>query len=53
MGAVFFQQEVDDYRRRSELTVLGRNVPKPVIAFEEANYPSKFHISVQFDKTTF
>ncbi|XP_020632927.1 ATP-dependent RNA helicase dbp2-like [Orbicella faveolata] len=33
-------QEVDDYRRRSELTVLGRNVPKPVIAFEEANYPN-------------
>lgn len=28
-------------------------MPKPVIAFEEASYPSKFHILVQFDETTF
>lgn len=33
-------QEVEEYRRRSQLTVQGRNVPKPVVTFEEASYPN-------------
>lgn len=33
-------QEVDAYRQHCELTVSGRNVPKPVVAFEEASFPS-------------
>ncbi|CAH3013581.1 unnamed protein product [Porites evermanni] len=33
-------QEIDGYRQHSELTVHGRNVPKPVFAFEEAGFPN-------------
>lgn len=35
------QQEIEAYRQRSELSVHGRNVPKPVLAFEEASFPSE------------
>jgi len=33
------QQDVDDWRRRHEITVFGTNVPKPVRTFEEASVP--------------
>jgi len=32
-------QEVEDFRRRKETTTEGRNVPKPVQAFDEASFP--------------
>ena len=45
-------QEIEAYRRTRELTVEGRNAPKPVFAFEEASFPSKcvlpFLCSVNF-----
>lgn len=37
----FLQQEIEAYRQRSELSVHGRNMPKPVLAFEEASFPSE------------
>ncbi|EDO38061.1 predicted protein, partial [Nematostella vectensis] len=33
------QHEVDAYRRSKDLTVNGRNVPKPVTTFEESAFP--------------
>lgn len=33
------EDEVTAYRRRREITVEGRNVPKPVRTFEEASFP--------------
>lgn len=32
-------EEVEDYRRRREITVSGHGVPKPVSTFEEASFP--------------
>ncbi|KAG9291685.1 hypothetical protein G9A89_022104 [Geosiphon pyriformis] len=32
--------EVEDYRRRHEIKVFGRDIPKPVETFEEANFPT-------------
>ena len=32
-------QEIDDYRQGKEITIFGRNVPKPVFTFEEAGFP--------------
>lgn len=34
------QQEVEHYRRDKEVTVKGRDCPKPIIKFHEANFPS-------------
>ncbi|XP_064477955.1 probable ATP-dependent RNA helicase DDX17 isoform X2 [Ornithodoros turicata] len=31
--------EVEAYRRQQEITVRGRNVPNPILSFEEANLP--------------
>jgi len=33
------EDEVTAYRRKREITVEGRNVPKPVRTFEEASFP--------------
>lgn len=33
------EDDVLQYRRRREITVEGRNVPKPVRTFEEASFP--------------
>ena len=32
-------QETEDYREEKGITVLGRNVPKPVLTFDEAGFP--------------
>lgn len=32
-------QDIEDYRGKREITILGRNVPKPVYSFEEAGFP--------------
>ena len=32
-------QEIEEYRQRKEITIFGRNVPKPVFTFEEAGFP--------------
>ncbi|XP_065065490.1 uncharacterized protein LOC135691545 isoform X1 [Rhopilema esculentum] len=32
-------QEIEAYRAEKEITVIGRNVPKPVFTFEEAGFP--------------
>ena len=32
-------QEVDDWRRRQEITVFGANIPRPVTTFEESPFP--------------
>ena len=32
-------QEVDEFRRSKEITLRGKNIPKPVLAFDEAGYP--------------
>ena len=31
--------EIDDYRQKREITMFGRNVPRPVFTFEEAGFP--------------
>ncbi|KAJ1967097.1 putative ATP-dependent RNA helicase ddx17, partial [Dimargaris xerosporica] len=33
--------EVEAYRQKHELTLQGKDIPKPVFTFEEANMPSK------------
>jgi ATP-dependent RNA helicase DDX5/DBP2 len=40
------QAEVDDYRRKYAISVYGTNVPKPVINFDEAQFPGKCFSSV-------
>ncbi|KAH0837203.1 ATP-dependent RNA helicase dbp2 [Fonsecaea pedrosoi] len=34
------QRDVDEFRRKNEITVQGRNVPRPVETFDEAGFPS-------------
>ena len=34
------QAEVDDFRRKHQITVQGRDVPKPVHTFDEAGFPN-------------
>ena len=31
--------EVDQYRATKEITTRGRNIPHPIVRFEEANFP--------------
>lgn len=38
------QQEVEQYRRSKEVTVKGRDCPKPIVKFHEAAFPSKWKI---------
>ncbi|PLB48015.1 putative RNA helicase [Aspergillus steynii IBT 23096] len=33
------QREVDDFRKKSEMSVQGRNIPRPVETFDEAGFP--------------
>ena len=33
------QTEIDDFRRKYEMTLHGTNIPRPVYSFEEANFP--------------
>ena len=39
-------QEIEAYRAEKEITVLGRNVPKPVFTFEEAGFPGERFIFI-------
>ena len=34
-------EEIASYRNKREITLVGRNVPKPVFTFEEAGFPGK------------
>lgn len=47
--------EVDEFRKKHEITVVGKNVPKPVTTFEEASFPSYVYDAIKsqgFDKPT-
>ena len=35
------QAEVDEYRRKREIHVVGTGVPRPVTNFEEASFPGE------------
>ena len=35
------ERDVEEYRRRREITVEGRDVPKPVKAFRDVGFPGK------------
>jgi hypothetical protein len=35
------QQEIDDFRKEHEMTVIGSNIPRPIKQFEEADMPCK------------
>ncbi|PIA17782.1 P-loop containing nucleoside triphosphate hydrolase protein, partial [Coemansia reversa NRRL 1564] len=48
-------QEVDDYRRAHEMTTTGENIPKPIVAFSEANFPDSVMVEIKklgFEKPT-
>ncbi|CAG8698223.1 2965_t:CDS:2, partial [Acaulospora morrowiae] len=36
------QVQVEEYRRRHDMKVFGRDIPKPVETFEEANFPGNY-----------
>ena len=36
---LLFQHEVEKFRRDNAITVQGNDVPKPVLTFEESNFP--------------
>ena len=38
-------EEIASYRNKREITLVGRNVPKPVFTFEEAGFPGKIYES--------
>ena len=38
---LLFQHEVENFRRDNAITVQGNDVPKPVLSFEESNFPGK------------
>ncbi|KAJ1927186.1 ATP-dependent RNA helicase dbp2 [Tieghemiomyces parasiticus] len=37
------QAEVDAYRQEHQMTIVGKDIPKPVISFEEANFPEPIY----------
>lgn len=37
--AAMSESDVEDYRRRREITVEGRDVPKPVKSFQDVGFP--------------
>lgn len=47
----FLQQEVEQYRRSKEITVKGRECPKPTIRFHEASFPCKSSAAPVFKRT--
>ncbi|KAF2834931.1 hypothetical protein M501DRAFT_1008888 [Patellaria atrata CBS 101060] len=49
------QAEVDAFRKQNQMTITGRNVPKPVTTFDEAGFPSYVMSEVKaqgFEKPT-
>lgn len=41
--AAMTETEVDEYRLRREITVEGKDVPKPVKTFKDASFPGNLH----------
>lgn len=41
------EEEIDDYRKKLEITVMGSNVPQPIQALEESNFPESVMIEMQ------
>lgn len=37
-------EEIEAYRLKKEITIAGKNVPKPVYTFEEAGFPGKLYV---------
>ncbi|KAI9297649.1 p68 RNA helicase [Neoconidiobolus thromboides FSU 785] len=49
------EQEVEEFRREKEMTVYGKNVPRPVSKFEHSNFPDyvlKEILALGFDSPT-
>ncbi|CUS20481.1 LAQU0S01e07580g1_1 [Lachancea quebecensis] len=47
--------EVDEFRKTNEMTILGKNIPKPITTFDEAGFPEYVLSEVKaegFDKPT-
>lgn len=40
--AAMSERDVEEYRQRREITVEGRNVPKPVKSFRDVGFPGTF-----------
>lgn len=38
--------EVEEYRKFHDMKVFGRDIPKPVETFEEANFPGIFRLNL-------
>lgn len=38
--------EVEEYRKFHDMKVFGRDIPKPVETFEEANFPGIFPLNL-------
>ena len=43
-----FQMEVQQYYTMSEITMSGKNIPKPIIHFAEAAFPGTLFCAVSF-----
>ena len=41
---LILQEEVETYRSSKEITITGRNYPKPVQSFEEMNLPGNIQL---------
>lgn len=40
--AAMTEAEVEEYRKKREITVEGRDIPKPVKSFRDVGFPGKF-----------
>lgn len=50
--AAMSEREVEEYRKRREITVEGRDVPNPVKSFEDVGFPGNCCPSIYFKKIT-
>lgn len=41
------EEEIDDFRKKLEITVMGSSVPQPTQALEESNFPESVMIEMQ------
>ncbi|ONI14980.1 hypothetical protein PRUPE_3G019300 [Prunus persica] len=39
------EKEVEEYRQRREITIEGRDVPKPIKSFYDTGFPGAFEVS--------
>lgn len=44
--AAMTEEEVESYRRKREITVEGRDVPKPVREFQDVGFPGSYCYSI-------